>query len=203
MVEVSVPCGACGKAVRGGDEFCEACGAKVGGELKAALRARLEASHGGFADHGKKVKSAQSTIAVLSVLFVIGGVVFFFITQAQADKALVQLSGAGDAEPLAETIAGASTVGELRAALAREPYQVLGLNLFLAAVMLGLWFWSKRALLPAIISAFGIYIAVIVTSALYDPKTLAQGIFVKIFVIAALARGIQSALAARKLETAR
>lgn len=203
MVEVSVPCGACGKPLRGGDEFCEACGAKITDELKAARRARLEASDASFAQHTKRVKSAQSTIAVLSVLFVLGGAVLFFIAQSQADKALAQLGGAGDSEPLVEAIAGATTVGELRAALAREPYQVLGLNLFLAVVMLVLWIWSKRALLPAIISAFGIYIAVILASALHDPKTLAQGVFVKIIVVVALIKGIQSALAAHKLETAR
>jgi hypothetical protein len=203
MVEVSVPCGACGKPVRGGDEFCEACGAQVAPELKAALRARLEASDLGFALHAKQVRNAQSTIGVLSVLFVLGGALFFFITKGQADDALAKLAGASDTAPLAETVAGASTVGELRAALAREPYQVLGLNLFLAVVMLGLWFWSKRALLPAIIAAFGIYVTVIVGSALVDPKTLVQGIIVKIAVIVALSKGVQSALAARKLETAR
>ncbi len=80
---------------------------------------------------------------------------------------------------------------------------MLGINLFLALVMLGLWIWSKRATLPAIITALGIYVAVIIASALYDPATLAQGIVLKVLVIAALAKGVQSTLAARKLETAR
>ena len=58
--------------------------------------------------------SAQSTIAALAVLFVLGGIVFFFITRGQVNDALVQLSGARDADPLAEAIASATTVGELR-----------------------------------------------------------------------------------------
>ncbi len=202
-MDVSVPCGACGRAVRGGDEFCEGCGAKVTDELKAALRARLEASHSGFAAHTKQLKNAQVTIAGVSILFVLSAVVMFFVTQAQADKALANLSGASDAAPLAESVAGVATVGELRVLLEREPWQVLGLNLFLAAVMCGLWIWSKRAVVPAIITALGIYVAVIVASGLYDPTTLVQGIFLKIIVIVALVRGVQSALAARKLETAR
>jgi hypothetical protein len=203
MAEVSVPCGACGKPVQGGDEFCEACGAKVSPELKAALRDRLEWTDLGYALHKKKMTSAQSTIGVLAILFVLGGIVFFFIARDQASDALVRLAGAGDAEPLVETIAGATTVGELRSALTSEPYQVLGLNLFLAAVMGGLWYWSKRALLPAIISALGIYIAIQVASALYDPKTLMQGVLLKIIITVALVKGVQSAFAARKLELAR
>ena len=203
MLEVSVPCGACGKPVKGGDDFCEACGAQVSLELKEALRRRMEVSDLGYGLHADKVRKAQSTIRALSVLFLLGGVVFFFITKLQTDEALAKLAGASEAAPLENPVAGAATVGELRAELARKPYQLLGLNLFLAVVMLGLWFWSKRSLLPAIIAAFGIYVMVIVGSALVDPATLAQGVIIKIIVIAALAKGIQSALAARKLETAR
>lgn len=202
MVDVSVPCATCGKAVRGGDEFCESCGAKVGEELKGALRERLEASHTGFKKHREQLRSAQSTIGILSILFVLGGVVLFFVTKGKVDDALSKLSTASDAAPLVETVAGAATVGELRAALQREPWQVLGLNLFLAVVMLVLWFWSRRAALPAIITALGIYVTVIIASALAGPTTLAQGVFIKIVVVAALAKGVQSTLAARKLETA-
>jgi hypothetical protein len=200
MVDVSVPCGSCGKPIRGGDAFCETCGAPVSEELKEALRSRLEASHTGFAEHTKKVRSARSTIGLLSVLFTLGGVVFFFITKAQAEQALNKLGHARDSDLLAQQIAGMNTVGELRAELAREPWQVLGLNLFLALVMLGLWIWSKRALVPAIITALGIYVTVMVASAIADPKTLAQGLLMKIVVTIALAKGVQAALAARKLE---
>jgi uncharacterized membrane protein len=203
MVEVSVPCGTCGKAIRGGDGFCEGCGAKVSDSLKAALRDRLEASHSGYADYKKKMQSAQGTIGALAVLFVIGGVVFFFITRSQVDDALVQLASASDVQPLNEMVGDATTVGELRAALEKQPYQVLGLNLLLAVVMAGLWVWSKRTLLPAIITALGIYVAVQLASAMYDPTTLAQGVILKVLVIAALVKGVQSALAAQKLELSR
>lgn len=201
MADVSVPCSACEQPIRRGDEFCATCGAPVSREAKAALLARLEVTHVAFATQIKKVRSAQTTIAVLSGLFVVSGILFFFITRGQADDALTQLAGLNDSETLVEAVAGATTVGELRGALEREPYQVLGLNLFLAVVMLGLWFWSKRATLPAIITAFGIYVAVLVASALQDPTTLAQGVVLKIIVIAALARGVSAALAARRLET--
>jgi len=200
MVEVSAPCGECGKSVCSGDEFCEACGGKVSPELKKALSDRFEASHIDFAGHGK---SAQSTIGGLSVLFALGGVAFFFITKSNNGDALAKLTGVGDGELLAQAVAGASTVGELRGALEREPYQILGLNLFLALAMLVLWMWSKRSLLPAIITALGIYVAVIVAGALYEPKSLLQGVIVKVVVILALAKGVRAALASRRLELAR
>jgi hypothetical protein len=159
--------------------------------------------HSGFAQHSKQLRNAQSTIGGLSILFVLGGIVFFFITRSQVDAALVSLSSASESAPLAEAVAGATTVGELRSSLERQPWQVLGLNLFLAAVMLGLWIWSKRALLPAIITALAVYVTVMVASALYDPSTLAQGVIMKVIIIVALARGVQSTVAARKLELAR
>lgn len=203
MVDVSVPCGACGKPIRGGDDFCEQCGAKVGAELKSALRERLEASDSEFAAHRKQLRNAGATIGILSMVFVVSGIVFFFVAQSQVDEALGKLGFAPDSAQLAEPVAGATTFGEARRALERQPWQVLGLNLFLAVVMLGLWIWSKKSILPAIMTALGIYVAVIVANALYDPTSLAQGLLIKIAVVLALAKGVHSTLAARKLEIAR
>ncbi len=199
-VMVSVPCGACGKVLRDGDEFCEACGARVTDAAKQAMAQQLWDREAARGNYDKHAKSARTTMVVLAVMFLLGGVAFFFLAQSQAEKALVNLAAAADSELLLEETAGAKTVGELRAAIHREPYQLLGLNVFLAAVMLGLWYWSKRALLPATITAFGIYVTLIVANGMADPKTLAQGVLVKIFVIAALVKGIHSAFTARKFE---
>jgi hypothetical protein len=203
MIEISVPCGTCGKPVRGGDEFCEACGTQVSAELKRALNARRDASDTAYAKHNKQVKEGQQAIGMLSILFVLGGVVFFFVTRSQVEDALQKLSAASASAPINHIVQGATTVGELRALLERQPWQVLGLNLFLAAVMVGLWVWSKRAVLPAILTALGIYVTVQVASLLFDPATIAQGIIMKVIVIAALVKGVKSALEARKLELAR
>ena len=163
----------------------------------------MAASDSDYAAHSKKLRSARSAIALVAVLSVLGAALMFFIAQSQATEALAKVSDASATAPLLHPIEGATTVGELRAALEREPWQVLGLNLFLAAIMFGLWIWSKRATLPAIITALGIYVATIVASGLYDPTTLVQGIFMKIVVIVALGRGVSSAVAARRLEIAR
>src|SRR4051794_16139524 len=203
MAEVSEPCGACQKTVRSGDEFCQGCGVAVPPEQRKRLKDNYDVANVDFLPHAQRVERAQKTIGALSVLFVLGGVVFFFITRSNGEKALEQLAGAEASAPLAQTIAGAETVGALRDALERAPWQVLGLNLFLAVVMLGLWVWSKRAVLPAIITALAIYLAVLVGSALWDPSSIAQGILMKVVVVAALVRGVKSALTARRHELAR
>jgi hypothetical protein len=189
--------------VRAGDEFCEACGEKVPKELKNTLGEQGAAAEWTMATHGKKAESTQKTIGGLAILFVLGGVVFFFVTRSQVETALGELGGAADTQPLVHAVGAANTVGELRAYLEHQPWQVLGLNLFLAAIMAGLWQWSKRALLPAAITALALYVAVIVMSAIYDPSSLASGLVLKIIIVVALANGVRSAAAVRRLELAR
>jgi hypothetical protein len=203
MAEVSVPCGACQKPLHSGDEFCASCGAAVTAEQVEALRGQLAATSVEYFWHSKQAKSAEKTIGAVAILFLLGGVVFFFMTFASTHKALEEFAGLEASEPLARTVEGATTVGELRSLLEREPWQVLGLNLFLAAVMAGLWRWSKRAVLPAAISALGIYAAVIVGSAVVDPTSVIKGLIVKIAVTVALVKSVKSAYAARRIELAR
>jgi hypothetical protein len=203
MAEVSVPCGACQKPLHSGDEFCASCGAAVTAAQVEALRGQLAATSVEYFWYSKQAKSAEKTIGAVAVLFLLGGVVFFFMTSASTHKALEEFAGLEASEPLARTVEGATTVGELRSLLEREPWQVLGLNLFLAAVMAGLWQWSKRAVLPAAICALGIYAAVIVGSAVVDPPSVIKGLIVKIAVTVALVKSVKSAYAARRIELVR
>lgn len=55
--------------------------------------------------------------------------------------------------------------------------------------------WSKRALLVAIVVANATHLVLIAANALADPRTLAQGMYLKIVIVAALARHVKSALA--------
>lgn len=74
---------------------------------------------------------------------------------------------------------------------------VLVLNWFLASIMLGLWFWAKKAPLPAIIVAAGVYGVVIVINTIVDPKSISQGIAIKVMTIMFFFNGIKSALEAK------
>lgn len=199
MKAVVEPCSSCQKPVQNGDEFCEACGAAVPPDQKKRLKDLHDVANVDFTPHAHRVKNAQKTIGWLSFLFVFGGVASFFIARSKGEEALKKLAAADASTPLAQ----AAAVSELRSEFERGAWQLLGLNLFLALVMLVLWLWARRAALPAVITALGIYLAVIVGTALYDPSTLAQGVLMKFVVIVALINGVKSALTARRLELSR
>ena len=179
-----VKCPACRTVAKPYDRFCGKCG-------KAMPTAE---------DHElqKNVKSATSAIKVLAVIFVLAGIAFFFVTKGNTDAALVNLKGMDATATYPEPIQGQTyTVGELRKQLEWEPWSVLTVNLIIAAIMVGLAIWAKRAALPAVLIATATYIVVIVGSAIVDPATLAQGWIVKIIIIAFLIKGIKAALALR------
>lgn len=200
-MKVSILCPTCSGAIVVGDKFCEKCGAKVTPEQEQVLRQRLEASSGDMAEHMKHVNGARSTIMVLAVMFVIGGVIMFFLAQGQAEKALDNLRGLDGSMMFPEPVQGQTvTVAKLREMVEAEPQQLLVLNIFLSALMVGLWVWAKKSVLPAMLVALAVFATVHVASAMVDPKTIAQGIFIKIFATVALIRGVRSALAARKIE---
>ena len=70
-------------------------------------------------------------------------------------------------------------------------------NLILAAAMVGLALCGRRAPLAAVLVAAATYAVVLVTNALIDPASIGQGVFLKIFVVILLVRGIKGALALR------
>jgi hypothetical protein len=53
--------------------------------------------------------------------------------------------------------------------------------------------WSNKNPFGAILTAFIIYITLIVINAFFDPATIIQGIIIKIFFIGALIKGTRSA----------
>jgi hypothetical protein len=179
-----ITCAACGTAAKPYDRFCGKCGKA----MPTAEDYELQ----------KNVKAATGAIKVLAVLFVIGGIAFFFITKGATDKALGVLQGMDPGSTYPTPIDGRSyTVGELREQLAWEPWGVLIVNLILAAIMLGLSLWARRSALPAVLVATATYAVVIAAAAISDPATLAQGWLMKVIIIAFLIKGIKAALALR------
>jgi hypothetical protein len=132
----------------------------------------------------------------LAGLFAVSGVIMYFVSSAQAAEALSSMA-AMDAAAEVPVEGNLYTVAELRQQIAFEPWSLLISNWVLAVAMVGLAMWGKRAPLPAVLVATATYAAVIVVNAIIDPRTLAQGIFVKIIVIAFFVRGIKAALALR------
>ena len=186
MIEQSdiIACKGCGKLPNGYDAFCGSCGKALPKPESYTQR--------------RQMKSATSAIRYLAILFFIVGIALFFVTKANSEHALTRVASLPDSANYPGLLAGKQyTVGQVRQELAWEPWSVLLVNAILAVVMTILFFWGKRAPLAAILVATATYFVVIVANAIADPRTLAQGLIVKIIVILMLVNGIKAALALR------
>lgn len=180
-------CPKCNAALQADAKFCEACGEKL---VKDPLDAYFERHE------NAAVSKARKWLAALAVLFAIFGTGYGFYAKSQADDAMDVLAGMPDSQTL--TVEGETkTVAEWRDVVQREVYLVFAANYFLAAVMLGLFFWARKAPFPAMVTGLCVYLAVIVLNAAIDPKTLVQGIIIKIFFIGAMVSGIKAITAER------
>jgi len=175
-------CPACKAEIQLLDEYCAKCGHSLGTPARFL--------------HRHSVQGATSAIRVLAVLFTIFGVVMFYLMRDTTQTALANLAPFADHEVLNPIDGVTYTAGELRARIIWEHRGVLIVNLILAAIMVVLAWWSKRRALPAILIATAVFVVVQVASAIVDPRTLMQGLVVKIFVIVVLVRGIKGALSA-------
>jgi uncharacterized membrane protein len=186
MVEQSeiIPCKGCGKLPNGYDAFCGNCGQALPKPESYTQRRQL--------------KNATKAIRYLAILFLIVGIALFFLTKSNSEQALTRVASLPDSANYPALLAGKQyTVGQVRRELAWAPWSALLVNAILAVVMTILYFWGKRAPLAAIMVATATYFVVIIGNAIADPRTLAQGLIVKIIVIVMLVNGIKAALALR------
>jgi hypothetical protein len=190
-------CSKCSAVLDPGAAFCAECGHAVAAQEAPA--AETAPAFGGRyleRDRSSRLKRASTWLLILSILFAVFGTVLGFHHRSEADKAKEQLALVDPSEVL--MVEGETyTVDELIRMVDREVQLIFVLNYFLAAVMLGLFFWSRRAPFPAMVTALCVYLAVIVLNAVMDPKTLYQGILFKIIFIGALVAGIRGALEQR------
>jgi hypothetical protein len=177
-----VKCQTCGSIAKPYDRFCNDCGKPLPTPEQRAQQ--------------RQVNEATRAMRMLACLFAIFGLIMFFVVRLQSSDALNRIALMDDAATI--PIQGVTyTVAQLRDQLRWEPWSILITNAVLAIVMAGLALWAGRAPLPAVIVATATYAVVIVTNAIIDPTTIAQGIIVKVFVIALFVKGIKAALALR------
>lgn len=208
------PCPACSGRLRAGDEFCESCGAPVDPATQAALERRAERKRArdaardeaGAEDRAiirrrldEAARKASRIIAGIAVLTLLGGLLFYALARDEANKALGLLAGLDPDTTIPEKINGVTyTVRELREKVAAEPFQALLVNLALAAVFAGLYLWARRgAVYAAMLTAAAVFCVVHFVAFTIDPKSLLQGIIVKILIVSALVKGIRTAKEAR------
>jgi len=77
---------------------------------------------------------------------------------------------------------------------------LLIVNLVIAMIFVALGGWSQKKPLAAIISGASLYGIMVILNAIDNPLTIVRGIIFKIAVIAALIKGIKSALEAEKVK---
>jgi len=197
MGAVSISCGVCPSEIAVGMATCPGCGRAVNDQDLAVMQVRLEGANFSDHDRGRRVRQGSKWVGVLAILFLVSGPIMFGMQMVAADKALEHLQQFGDDEQL-EPIGGKTyTAGELRKEVRREPYQILIVNLVLAAIMGGLWVWARRAPLPAIACALALFVVVQLVSAVVDPSSIVKGILIKLIALAALGKGLKAALDAR------
>ena len=80
-----------------------------------------------------------------------------------------------------------------------EKIVALILSFILGGIYFSLGIWSKKKPLAAIVTGFIIYMLILILDALVDPKTILQGLILKIIVIGAFVTGIKGAIEAEKI----
>ncbi|MBK9385409.1 MAG: zinc ribbon domain-containing protein [Planctomycetes bacterium] len=209
----SAPCPACGAALQTSDTFCSGCGAPVSAESRMAIEARaaeaerLARRRGARqkvekSDRTRRVRRAAKVILWLGIMFCLGGLALGFLTKREAEKAREALSESYEPEEVIEIEGEEWVVRDLLAQIDLEVALVFGIHFGLAALMFGLYFWARRAPLPATITALSVYLVVQVGSAIVEPKSLLQGLLFKAIAVAFLIGGIRAALAERAAEAA-
>ncbi|MBU1218665.1 hypothetical protein KKF34_19450 [Myxococcota bacterium] len=191
-----VKCSSCKKFTSSEDPFCTHCGAKI---LSSEEKEKKLKENQEFIDKlSTEARKSARGIIILGFLFAISGTIMGFINKKTTDDALNLVK---HMEPTQKVDIGEKsyTVKELRRKINFEYYQVFVVNYFLSAVMFGLWFWARKNLFPAIVSALAVYIAVNIFNAFIDPSTLYKGLIIKIIIIGIFANGISKALKVREL----
>jgi hypothetical protein len=191
-------CWRCAAVVASHERFCAACGAGLGsGTSVQSAPARLGL------DALRKVSQARKWLLAISILTLVGGLVFYGLQRHEVENNIrnVAAQTAAMAPAMRDQLLW-QRVGMTWAEVVKHDRGMvkllLGLNVALAAIYLGLFFWARRNELAATVIALGLFVTVIAVSAALDPTTLAYGIPIKIAFIAVLVTAITAALRERK-----
>lgn len=155
-------------------------------------------------DAARKIGKARKWLLAVSILTFVTGLVFFAIQRGEVEKQIREAeTQIASIDPVTRDAIFKEKIGMTwDQAVAHDRGQVkllLGINIALAAIYLGLFFWARRNALAATVTALILFITVHAINAVLEPKTIYQGIFIKILFVAALAAAISAAQRERKL----
>ena len=152
-----------------------------------------------------RIGRARKWLLAISIITLVSGFIFYAIGKDEVEKQIreaeIQISGLDPEtrDSLVKQETG-MTWEEVKAHDRGQVNLLLFINIGLAIVYFGMWIWAKRNALAATVTALLLFVTVIGVNAVYEPKSLGQGIIVKIFFIAALAKAISAAQEERKIQ---
>ncbi len=150
---------------------------------------------------------ARKWLLAVSILTLISGLIIFAIGRSDVEQEIQQARAAivGLDPAMVDAEMKAKTGMTFDEAIAHDRGQVtllLAINIALAVIYFGLFLWAKSNPYLAALIALLLFITVIVISAVYDPKTIASGVLVKIFFISALIKAVQEGQQERRFQAA-
>lgn len=203
----SVTCSKCGSAVAADERFCTTCGADLAIVLAGGIAqdppplspptiVPLEPNPA----HG----SARKWLLAISIITLISGFIFYAMQKSDVEKEIRAAEAATEyMDPAERDRLMVQEVGmTFQEALDHDRGMVtmlLVVNIALAVIYFGLWIWAKRNPYLAALIALLLFLTVIVVSAVIEPKSLAQGVLLKILFIMALARAVKAGADERRL----
>lgn len=178
----TLTCRKCNSVEAADQAFCKNCGEPLKGLMRNTGSRKSASGLGSLVDdqHGKHIKRARGAIMVVAVITIIAAVVLWLLLESEIAKI--------EANP--NMYVKQDVVAQQRIAI--------GATFAIGVVFLALFFWAKSNPFGAALTAFIIYITNIIVGAGIDPKTLPQGILLKIVIIVLLLNGVKSGLAYKK-----
>jgi hypothetical protein len=197
-------CPTCSADVTAGEKFCSACGAAVVEGVERPMDMPPEVIGLGV-ERDARIGRARKWLMAISIITLVSGFIFWAINKDKVEKEIrdAEVATMGMDPAMRDDLVKQETGMTWEEAKAHDRGQVtllLVVNIGLAFVYFGMWIWAKRNALAATVTALLLFITVIGVNAVYEPSSLAQGIIVKIFFIAALAKAISAAQEERRIQ---
>jgi hypothetical protein len=196
-------CPKCNSAVSSDERFCTACGGEIA-ESPATGNKPLSPPTVVQLESNPAHRSARRWLLAISILTLISGIVMFLIQLHALDKDLHEAEIAtshltpAERDELFKQEIGMTfqeAVDHDRGTLTLH----LVVNIVLSCIYFGLWIWAKKNPYMAALIALILFLTVIVVSAVLEPKSLVQGILVKVLFVSALGKAVKAGAEARRL----
>ena len=193
-------CPKCAAEAGPDEKFCAACGAPLSPEVVPLPPSPQQW------ENLEKIGKARKWLLIVAILTCVIGVGLYFLQKSEVEKQIrdaeAQIAGM-DRETVDAHFKEAVGM-TFQEAIDHDRGMVrmlLLVNLGLCAAYLLLWWWAKAKPLPASVIALLLFITTHVVNAVVEPKTLYQGILIKILFTLALVRAISAAAEERRFTT--